>query len=115
MRFSFVTARAIVYATLVGVLLLQNACKTSRNSGPRSSQQGSENQSAREELRRRNLAFDADTFVQTAAAGDMDAVGLFLRAGMHPEVTNKYGFTALMWSAGQDREAVVQLLINEGA
>ena len=68
-----------------------------------------------DELKKRNVPFDPDSFVKAAAAGDGELTGLFLKAGMNPNATNQYGYTALMWAAGQGREAVVQMLLDNGA
>jgi ankyrin repeat protein len=67
------------------------------------------------ELKKRNLSLDPEVFIKTAAAGDDELTGLFLKAGMNPNVTNQYGYTALMWAAGQGRDAVVQMLLDNGA
>jgi ankyrin repeat protein len=71
--------------------------------------------SARAELARRKVAFTADAFVAAAAAGDLDVVNLFLDAAIDPNATNALGYTALMWAAGQGREAVAQALVARGA
>src|SRR5258706_13501787 len=68
-----------------------------------------------DELKKRTVSFDPDSFVKTAAAGNSELIGLFLKAGMDPNATNQYGYTALMWAAGQGREAVVQMLMDNGA
>jgi len=71
--------------------------------------------SARAELARRKVAFTADAFVAAAAAGDLDVVNLFLDAAIDPNGANALGYTALMWAAGQGREAVAQALVARGA
>src|SRR5438270_6814414 len=74
-----------------------------------------EAQQARAELEKRHLAYDPDVFVQSAGQGDLKTVELFLRAGMNPNATNKYGSPALVWACGQGRLAVAQALLDKGA
>src|SRR2546421_13116347 len=72
-------------------------------------------QQARAELEKRHLDLNPDIFVQSAGQGDLKTVELFLRAGMNPNATNKYGSTALVWACGQGRVAVAQALLDKGA
>ena len=58
---------------------------------------------------------NADDFVSAAAAGEEAKFQSFLQAGIDINVTNKYGYTALMWAAGQGRSNIVQSLISHGA
>ena len=93
-----------------GAAVIATGCKTT----PRPVSSSLTRQAA-DELKKRNASFDPDSFVKTAAAGDGELIGLFLKAGMNPNSTNLYGYTALMWAAGQGRETVVQMLLDNGA
>jgi ankyrin repeat protein len=69
----------------------------------------------RSTLEKRHLAYDADTFVARAAAGDVEAVQLYLKAGMPADSANARQSTALSEAAANGRLDVVRLLIDAGA
>jgi ankyrin repeat protein len=58
---------------------------------------------------------NADDFVSAAAAGDEAKLQSFIQSGIDINVTNKYGYSALMWAAGQGRSNIVQSLLSRGA
>ena len=71
---------------------------------------------ARSELAGRGIEFTADVFVKEAEWGKLEIVKLFVAAGMSVDaVGGEYGGTALHEAAGQDRLAVVQYLVSQGA
>lgn len=69
----------------------------------------------RSTLERRHLAYDADTFVARAAAGDTEAVQLYLKAGMPADSVNTRQSSALSEAAANGRLDVARLLIDAGA
>lgn len=66
-------------------------------------------------LRRTGVAFDAMRFVRSAEAGDLDAIGLFLAAGMDVNAVGERGTSALAAAARNGHIDVMQLLLNRGA
>lgn len=71
----------------------------------------------REELEKMGLAFHRWAFIEAAGDGKLQAVNLFIRAGMDPDVINsaRYGETAMMWAARGGHADVIRLLIQGGA
>jgi ankyrin repeat protein len=47
--------------------------------------------------------------------GHTDIVQVLLAAGANPNTRNKYGWTPLMWAAGQGYSEIVRSLIASGA
>lgn len=111
-------ARAIVVLAIVGVPLIVAAQPGLRLIGH---DQGTKHApsrkaiAARQELERSGISYTPETFVTLAARGNLRAVELFLDSGLNPDARNRDGFTALMWSAGQDRWPVVNALLARGA
>lgn len=70
---------------------------------------------ARVRITQMGLTYDADTFVDKAAADDQQVVNLFLRAGMQPDAKNEREETALMWAAAEGHLQLVKTLLDKGA
>jgi len=70
---------------------------------------------ARERLARLGVPYTGDAFVASAARGDARVLGLFLSSGLSPDVKNRDGFTALMWSAGQGHLRLLESLLDRRA
>lgn len=76
---------------------------------------------ARIQIAQMGMEYTADTFIETARKGDIQAVGLFLRAGMDPNVKNnvmkrnEYRESAAMLAAANGHLDVVKLLKAKGA
>ena len=76
---------------------------------------------ARIQIAQMGMEYTADTFIETARKGDIQAVGLFLRAGMDPNVRNNAGKSdqdresAVMWAAAKGHLDLVRLLRAKGA
>lgn len=76
---------------------------------------GCENaESARKELGKRSISFDENQFITTVKKGDIEAVKLFVKAGMHPNVKVK-GETALAAAVDKGNLEMVRLLIKSDA
>ena len=101
------------FYSLMSAVLLASGCQTTHKTV--SAPDPSPARQARAELEKRNIAFKADTFVQKAGEGEAGAVELLLQAGINVDATNQYGYTGLMWAAGQGREAMVEVLLAKGA
>lgn len=71
--------------------------------------------SARTEISQLGLPFDADTFVDAASRSDLHAVGLFLTAGMDPDVATGRGTTAMRAAVLAGHLDVVAALLESGA
>lgn len=63
------------------------------------------------------IAFNRWAFIEAAGNGNLEAVKLFLEAGVNPNVLNssRYGETALMWAARGGHADVAGALIAAGA
>lgn len=61
------------------------------------------------------MAYDADTFVARARAGDLQGLKLFLRAGMAVDSADRNGVNALQESAAKGELPMLQLLLDHGA
>ena len=70
---------------------------------------------ARLKLGQMKLEYKDSTFVRVAQDGSLEAVQLFLRAGMKPNVTNQNGETPLLVAARYGREPVAKVLLAAGA
>ena len=67
-------------------------------------------------LREANIAFTPEAFCDRATAGDVEAVTLFIRAGMAVDEPAKSDFrTALIAAAGRCEADVVEVLLKHGA
>lgn len=70
---------------------------------------------ARARLAEQGLAFDADTLVARAGAGDLHAVTLLLRAGLPVDAPDRRQVTALQRAVAEGQMPVVQALLAQGA
>jgi ankyrin repeat protein len=70
---------------------------------------------ARNELRRRDIAFDANTFVTYAAQGNRRVVDLFIAAGMDVNARNRDGRAAILLAARDGRLNIIDALLAHGA
>jgi uncharacterized protein len=61
------------------------------------------------------LRFDPDTFVALAKEGDLQAVRLFLRAGMAPDSEDREGGLASKWAAAKGHRDLLETLLDAGA
>lgn len=66
-------------------------------------------------LEEKNLAFNADDFVASAARGDQEAIVHYLTAGMDVDATNGQGLTALLQATERGHLEIVKLLLGAGA
>ncbi|HVF88348.1 MAG TPA: ankyrin repeat domain-containing protein [Pyrinomonadaceae bacterium] len=71
--------------------------------------------SAREELTRRGIPVNEETFVRVVEAGDTAAVDLFLAAGVNPNARNQAGGVALLSAAHRGRDNITRKLLDKGA
>ena len=70
---------------------------------------------ARDELESLGIPFSVDSFLEKAQAGDLDAVSLFLRAGIDVDGRDEKGITALMLASFEGHIDIARLLIKRGA
>jgi ankyrin repeat protein len=75
----------------------------------------SSEQLARRELQRKGIQFTEEAFVDRVRRGDLDAVNLFLAAGMNPNARDKNGATVLMNATIVNDIGIVEALLNKGA
>ncbi|MDQ3684289.1 MAG: ankyrin repeat domain-containing protein [Acidobacteriota bacterium] len=71
--------------------------------------------SAREELTRRGIPVNDETFVRVVEAGDTATVDLFLAAGVNPNARNGGGVIALLGAAYRGRDNITRKLLDKGA
>jgi ankyrin repeat protein len=69
---------------------------------------------SKEELARRGLEFSEEAFLAQVRDGPSEAVRLFLRAGMSPDI-NDQGFSPLLEAARRARSETARALIESGA
>ena len=74
-----------------------------------------EQSAARAELTGQGVAYTADAFVDSAGAGNLSVVKLFVQAGMGVDTRISYNSTALHVAARQGHLAVVKFLVGAGA
>jgi ankyrin repeat protein len=84
---------------IITPLLLFAACSTPQ-------------QSARKELDQKGFQFTEQAFFDSAGKGDVDAVKLFLAAGMNPNAANSDGKPALVAATLAGNEAIVDELLD---
>lgn len=93
-------------ALVLAVVLIAGAC-------------GSGEEDARRALEQRGLTVDPDEFLRRIRAGDLEAVELFLTAGMHPDARDAKGLAALVAIAGnggnEHQLEITQRLLDAGA
>ena len=53
--------------------------------------------------------------IEAVKTGDSTTVQTLLNSHIDIEQNDEYGWTALLWAAGQGQTAIVQLLLNAGA
>lgn len=76
---------------------------------------GKSKDQAIQDLAKLNLKFSTDDFVRSAENGDLQALQLFLDAGIDVNLANSNGSTALMAAAQKGRIEVVNKLISQKA
>ena len=70
----------------------------------------------KEALSQKGVSFSQQAFVENAERGNLTIAGLFLEAGMSPEVFRAFdGYTPLIAASESGRLATVELLLNHGA
>ncbi len=75
----------------------------------------SDQEKAREKLRKADIAITPQNFVAAASRGDRETVQLFLQAGYDPDIVNlEDGHTALTASAARGQTEIVRHLLKEG-
>ena len=72
-------------------------------------------EAAREKLRLRNIPYTEEAFIRTVENGDVDAVNLFITAGISTGAKDARGRTALMIAAAKGRDHLARILLNRGA
>ena len=70
---------------------------------------------ARAALADRGIAYTDSVFIDSAWAGNLEVVKLFVAAGMAVNAAKDVGSTALHWAAGRGHLAVVEFLVGAGA
>ena len=70
---------------------------------------------ARAELTRLGVAYTGAAFLDSAAAGNVAVVQLFVQAGMSLETKDNVGRTVLIFAADRGHLSVVQYLVGQGA
>ncbi|MCL6622712.1 MAG: ankyrin repeat domain-containing protein [Syntrophobacterales bacterium] len=70
---------------------------------------------ARAELARRGLEFTPEVFFTQVRKGEVEAVRLFLAAGMSPHTRDKRGNAALILAAQHGKPEIIALLLDKGA
>jgi ankyrin repeat protein len=70
---------------------------------------------ARIKLAQMNIKYNENSFFEKVKEGDVVAVKLFLRAGMDPNLKNKYGLSPLIVAARDGRLKVLKFLVDNGA
>lgn len=70
---------------------------------------------ARAQLSRKGLEFTPEVFLTQVRKGEVEAVRLFLAAGMSPHTRDKRGHAALILAAQQGNPGVIALLLDQGA
>ncbi|HKO99332.1 MAG TPA: ankyrin repeat domain-containing protein [Pyrinomonadaceae bacterium] len=91
---------------LVGLVALTSCQNEAAHSDP---------ENAKRKLTEKNIEFSRDAFVKSIREGSVEAVKLFLDAGMDVESKDESGSTVLMNAAIKNDSSVVQLLIDHGA
>jgi serine/threonine-protein phosphatase 6 regulatory ankyrin repeat subunit B len=76
---------------------------------------GFSQQNARTELRKRDIAFDTNTFVEYAARGTRAVVELFIAAGIDVNARNKDGRAAILLAARDGRMDIINALLAHHA
>jgi ankyrin repeat protein len=78
---------------------------------------GGNRESARDELKKMDIPFDADTFLDRIKQGDTGSVDLLLKAGMSPDTKEKSGGgrTGLIFSVVFGHLDITKLLLAHGA
>lgn len=90
---------------LVSLFVLSN-CRPESHSNPAA---------ARRQLTEKNIEFSVERFVKSIRDGNVEAVKLFLDAGMSPESTDESGSPVLMNAAIKNDSSMAQLLVDHGA
>lgn len=98
--------KLLVLLTLVSVVVFRNREKDAMHSRV---------ETAKSELAGKNIQFSPDAFVKSVRDGNVDAVKLFLDAGMSPDSEDETGSTVLMNAAIKNDSSIVQLLVDHGA
>ena len=113
----FARATGVILST-ASIAFLQGPSASAAGRGflsPQPDRQDQRATAAREQLSALKVPYTEEAFVSSAARGDDRVVDLFLDSGLSPDAKNRDGFTALMWSAGQDHLSVVKKLLARGA
>src|SRR5262245_39497379 len=76
---------------------------------------GSGGEEARLGLAQMNIPYTASAFIENARQGNTDAVALFLKAGMNPDVKINEGQTALEAATLANQVATVKHLLDNHA
>jgi hypothetical protein len=74
-----------------------------------------ERRASRAALLEMGISCHNDSLAQCARDGDTKAVELFLKAGFHPDIRDKYGVPLLCIAARGKHRAVAELLLSRGA
>jgi ankyrin repeat protein len=69
----------------------------------------------RGELKKRGFEFSEKQFIAAATKGDLEAVKLFLKAGMDANIRDELGWTPLIGAILESRRDVVDFLLSKGA
>ncbi len=74
-----------------------------------------ERRNAKATLLEMGVSFHADAFVENVAAGDVEAVKLFLKGGFTPDVRDRHGVPVLNTAVRSNHIGVVRFLVEAGA
>jgi ankyrin repeat protein len=67
------------------------------------------------QLTQKQLDFDEGAFIKSVKAGDLEAVRLFLKAGMNPDARDEDNVTALALSIRKGHQDIMLALIDNGS
>lgn len=95
----------VAVPTLVSLFVL-SSCRPESHSNP---------EAARRQLTEKNIEFSVERFVKSIRDGNVEAVRLFLDAGMSPESIDESGSPVLMNAAIKNDSSIAELLIDHGA
>lgn len=106
MNRKFLIMGLLVMMGLVGLVAFMILQKSAAHSTP---------DQARRKLAEKGIEFSSIGFVKSVRDGNVEAVDLFLDAGISPESKDESGSTVLMNAAIKKDSAMTQLLIDHGA
>jgi uncharacterized protein len=77
--------------------------------------EGQSPERARQELKDLSVDYTPQAFIQRAQQGDLQAVNVFLAAGMDPNTKDAKGNTSLMYAIAENRTELIKILLKAKA